>query len=268
MSSWTEGNIATNGTTLHYYRTGQDRPPLVLAHGITDNGLCWTRTARVLESEYDVIMVDARGHGQSDKPASEYSSRVHAADLAGLIEGLGLNKPIVMGHSMGAATATALAASYPNLASRVILEDPPWRADAAVVADRAAGMEEWKNRIAREQQLPQDEIIALGRERNPKWDELEFEPWSLAKQQVSLNVFTYRLDTAASWRESLTNIIVPLLLITGDPEEGAIVTPETAAEAKAANLQVQVSQIQGVGHNIRRDDFDTFIQVIKQFLGN
>ena len=266
MSEWTEGRVESNGVNLHYHRTGGGKPPLVLSHGITDSGLCWTRAVNILQEDFDVVMVDARGHGQSDKPESEYSSRVHAADLAGLIRALELGAPRVMGHSMGAATATALAAEYPELVERVVLEDPPWRANAAVVAGRAAGMEEWKNQLAEQQKLPAEEIAAFGRQRSPKWDESEFGPWSLAKKQVSLNVFTYRLDTAPAWRDALTKISCPLLLVTGDPEEGGIVTPETAAEAAAANTNIELANITGAGHNIRRENFEDFMRAARGFL--
>ena len=60
MATWTEHDILTNGIRLHYYRTGGDKSPLVLCHGFSDNGLCWTPLARELEADYDVIMVDAR----------------------------------------------------------------------------------------------------------------------------------------------------------------------------------------------------------------
>ena len=82
MSKWTSGDVVANGIKIHYNRTGGDKPPVVLAHGFTDNGLCWTRAAQVLEQDYDVIMYDARGHGFSDAPESGYSTEDHAADLA------------------------------------------------------------------------------------------------------------------------------------------------------------------------------------------
>src|SRR4029079_7250210 len=94
---WVSGDAAANGITIHYSRTGGadggGKPPLVLSHGATDNGLCWTRVARDLESDFDVIMPDARGHGLSDAPEQGYSSAEHAADLAGLIRALGLERP-------------------------------------------------------------------------------------------------------------------------------------------------------------------------------
>ena len=66
VSEWHSGFVESNGIRLHYTRTGGDKPPLVLAHGVTDAGLCWTPLAEALAPEYDAIMVDARGHGRSD----------------------------------------------------------------------------------------------------------------------------------------------------------------------------------------------------------
>src|SRR5882672_8468662 len=74
MPEWFSGDIVANGLRIHYSRTGGDKPALVLSHGATDSGLCWTRVARALEADYDVILPDARGHGLSDAPPSGYSS--------------------------------------------------------------------------------------------------------------------------------------------------------------------------------------------------
>src|SRR6266700_1888242 len=93
MAPWQSAELEANGLRLHYTRTGGDRPPLVLAHGFSDDGLCWTPVARALEGDYDVIMVDARGLGQS----------------------------------MGAATALAMAGAHPDVPGAILLEDPPAR---------------------------------------------------------------------------------------------------------------------------------------------
>jgi N-formylmaleamate deformylase len=144
MTTWCEGDVVANGINVHYYRTGGDRPALVLAHGITDNGPCWTRLARALKNEYDLIMVDARGHGRSDAPASGYTNADHAADVAGMIQALNLDKPALVGHSMGAAISATLAAQYPGLTRGLVLEDPPWRSHQEVTtpADRLAWAEQ------------------------------------------------------------------------------------------------------------------------------
>ena len=90
---WTQHDLLVNGVRLHYYRTGHgDKPALVLVHGFSDNGLCWTPVARDLEADYDVIMPDMRGHGLSERV--QLSDKVDmAADVAGLIRALGLTRP-------------------------------------------------------------------------------------------------------------------------------------------------------------------------------
>ena len=125
MADWQSGYVEANGLRLHYTRTGGAKPPVVLAHGVTDDGQCWTPVAGVLAAGYDVVMVDARGHGRSDAPEHDYGPVEQAGDLARVIAGLGLQRPAVLGHSMGAATALVLAGEYPDVPGAILLEDPP-----------------------------------------------------------------------------------------------------------------------------------------------
>jgi pimeloyl-ACP methyl ester carboxylesterase len=60
MSTWQSGELTANGLRIHFTRTGGDKPPMVLSHGVTDYGLCWTPIAQALESDYEIVMVDAR----------------------------------------------------------------------------------------------------------------------------------------------------------------------------------------------------------------
>ena len=128
MTDWYKGDVIANGIRLHCYRTGgrggNGKPPLVLVAGVTDMGIGWSRVARALEGDYDVIMYDKRGHGYSAKPETGYTFPQHAADLVDLVEVLGLDHPILLGHSAGAAAAMIAAADRPDLISALILEDP------------------------------------------------------------------------------------------------------------------------------------------------
>ncbi len=59
MNTWSSQSILTNGIRVHYHRTGgRDKPVLLMTHGFTDNGLCWSRTAHELEDDYDILMLD------------------------------------------------------------------------------------------------------------------------------------------------------------------------------------------------------------------
>lgn len=273
MTHWKEDDVLVHGTRIHFYRTGGnpggDKPPLVLSHGITDNGLCWKRTAQALEDQYEIIMVDARGHGQSDKPAEGYSASDHADDLAGLLESLRLDKPRLMGHSMGAGIIATLAARYPDVPSRIVLEDPPWRPDSSGTAEnRAQAAADWRASLLERQQKTVEEIIEEGKEVNPKWDDSEFQHWAEAKKQVTPDVLKYIPSTVVSWTDLVGQIQCPTLLVTADPAQGAIVSPETAAKVQKLNERVQVAQIADAGHNIRRDQFEAFLPIITRFLSN
>ncbi|MDR3614373.1 MAG: alpha/beta fold hydrolase [Candidatus Obscuribacterales bacterium] len=70
MTSWTTAVCKSNGIDIHYLRTGGAKPPLVLLHGLTGSGACWSPLAHALEAQWDVVMPDARGHGNSSTPLS------------------------------------------------------------------------------------------------------------------------------------------------------------------------------------------------------
>jgi N-formylmaleamate deformylase len=275
MTNWFEGYVQANGIRIHYHRTGNgEKPAVVLLHGFSDNGLCWTRIARVLETDYDVVMPDARNHGLSS--AAQTSQALMAADVAVLIQELGLQAPRLIGHSMGAATATRVAADYPTLVHSVILEDPPIR-DAQPEPPREQTKEGEEGRrnpwqwIIDLKSKTRDEMIATARKQGPTttWSEEELGPWADSKVQLNLealNAFGRSSGPVPTPYEMLERITCPILLITADPERGAIVTPEAAQKAASVWHDGRVVHIAGAGHNIRREQYDKFIEVVTAFL--
>lgn len=273
MPDLSSADIITNGIRIHYHRTQKSaatrpRPTLVLLHGITDSGLCWPRVVNALASAYDMILPDARGHGESDKPATGYAPQDHAADVAGLIRGLGLERPVLIGHSMGAGVAATVAALHPDLVGAAILEDPPWRpgSDEGTPEEQAARAAEWRQDILNRKAMKEPELIAQRKREQPKWADEEFDGWILAKQQVSPEVTQYITAPRVPWREIAARIACPALLITADAAEGAIVTPEVAAEAARLLPKGRVVHIAGAGHNIRRDQFEAYMTAVREFL--
>jgi pimeloyl-ACP methyl ester carboxylesterase len=269
MARWSEGNVTANGINIHYHRTGdrgdEHKPAMLLLHGITDNGLCWTRVALDLEDRYDIVMTDARGHGCSDGVATGFSVPILAGDAAGVIRALGLQKPVVFGHSMGAITAAALAADYPELAGALLLEDPPLRDQVA--PPPAELMQKLREEFRSFRHMSPAERTARGAAQNPGWHPLEIEPWAEAKTQVAPGL----LDQMGSfdkypWREAFKQIRCPGLLITGDPARMAIVTPEIAREATSLWKNGAVVQIEGAGHCIHRDRYEETMAAIDAFL--
>jgi pimeloyl-ACP methyl ester carboxylesterase len=268
MGEWQSGYVVANGLRIHYTRTGGDKPSLVLSHGATDNGLCWTRLARALESDYDVIMPDARGHGLSDEPTDGYASEARATDLAEFIRALGLDRPAVGGHSMGAQTTFCLLSMYPGLARCAILEDPVFRprGEQPSEADRQARAAQTRRSIEENRSLGREGVIANGKVQHPTWSDEEFGPWADAKLSVKPSFAQVRGPERLFWWEELPKQRTPTLLVTADPDKGAIVPPEVAEEAASLNPNLKVVWITGAGHNIRREQFDAFLQAVRAFL--
>ena len=116
--------------TLHYVKWGTEGTPIVCAHGLTANAYCFQAFADNLAADHQVFAYDLRGRGDSDKPQQGYTVPLHAVDLAGLIDKLGLERPVLIGHSLGALIALYFAAHYPDKLSKLVLIDAgtplPW----------------------------------------------------------------------------------------------------------------------------------------------
>ncbi len=271
ITHWTEQDITVEGARFHYFRTGDgSKPALVLAHGFSDNGLCWLPVARDLQAEYDVILPDARGHGKSQRvqPGELVDN---ARDLAGFVRALGLDRPVVGGHSMGGSTASALAAGWPELVRALILEDPGWRdfPPRPEPKPEDEGKEPQPNPwFAWLQKLPEatvEQVMAKGRADNPTWDEVEMRPWAESKKQLDLNILQVERPREP-WREVVKAIACPTLLLTADAQKGAIIAPEQICEIQELNRNIQVVNIPGAGHNIRRENYAAYMQAVREFL--
>jgi pimeloyl-ACP methyl ester carboxylesterase len=98
-------------------------PVVVCVHGLTANHTCWASVADVLSPARRLIAYDLRGRGESDKPEHGYSLMHHTEDLLGLLDHFGLEKAVLIGHSLGAHIAVRFAATYPERVDRLVLVD-------------------------------------------------------------------------------------------------------------------------------------------------
>lgn len=275
MPTWSDGTITTNGLKIHYYRTGGNKPAVVINHGAGDDGLCWTRVVMELENDYDVILPDARGHGKSESGKGNYSTPQRVADLAGLIQALKLDHPVVGGHSMGAETSIHLAASYPGLARAIFLEDPPIFLPGETFGGgaQAIKMEDVGKMMARFMRtfklLPRFVGLRLARKNSPTYPDSEILPWIDSKKRISFDFLNsmaaMQLHSGNSF-EAFAKITIPILLFIGDKEKMSIVSQETAQKIAANNPRVQVVHLSGASHDIRRTRFDGYMPALKSFL--
>jgi len=122
---WSDGYVYANGARLHYYHAAPapGKPVIVMIHGVTDNGLCWTTLTWKLQKDYDIYMVDTRSHGLSDPITTADDADTLIKDVVEFVKVKGIEKPILMGHSMGGATVIRVGAEYPDLARAIVVLD-------------------------------------------------------------------------------------------------------------------------------------------------
>ena len=267
---WVQTTIDVNGIQVFYTRTGGQKPPFIMNHGATDNGLCWVPVAEQLQDRFDVILPDARGHGRSSSGDGEYGVAQRAEDLIALIKALRLEKPIIMGHSMGAQTALFTGSMYPENIRAVILEDP-----LLVTEDEAvfSGMQNadvgkmMAENARKSKRLPRFLLRSFAR-KNFNWPSNELRHWANAKKQLS-DDFIDALEVMGAepdpW-DALAGIIAPVLLITGAKDKQAIVSEQGAEQARQLHSRLEVVRL-NTGHNIRREDFDGYMAAVNEFLG-
>jgi pimeloyl-ACP methyl ester carboxylesterase len=118
--------VATvNGTRLFYEMSGAGEVPLVLVHGSWGSHHNWDRVASGLAESFRVLTYDRRGHSESERPPAQGSIRDDVADLAALIEDLGLGPAWVAGNSFGASITLRLAGERSDLVRGIIAHEPP-----------------------------------------------------------------------------------------------------------------------------------------------
>lgn len=258
---------------FHYLSWGAEQtelPCMLLLHGITSSAQSWVRVGPALADRYRVYALDQRGHGESIKPAAgAYNLRHSADDALAFLEEMGLERPVLIGHSWGGATAIVLASGAGSQQpvpafSRVILEDPAYTFGRGDPEKRATN---YTKDIGRPPDVLREEIAAS----SPGWTEADIEGKIVALQQVTreavISVFA-EAEQAGDLLPLLANITTPTLLMRADAALGT--TLDDAAWKRAKQYLPGYSQaieILGASHNIHRSTFPTFMQAVNNFLG-
>lgn len=260
MTSWTRGVCQTNGITIGYLRTGGARPPVVLLHGLTASGACWTPLARSLESEFDVIMPDARGHSGSSAPRGGYRYDDHASDVAGLIRALALVRPVLLGHSMGGMTAALVASRGRGTLRGLVLVDPSFLGPERQREVHGSGVADEHRRILG---LPRPDLVAELRARHPRRSLEIIELVADARQRTRPEAFDVLAPPGPDHRDAVSAIDVPSLLVIGDR---TVVTLDMATELHRLNPRVRLERIPDAGHGLPFDQPDQLATVVGSFL--
>ena len=265
-------SIEVNGVRLAYEIHGSSEIPLVMVHGSWLTRRTWDPIVPRLAESFRVITYDRRGHGESEQPEGQGSVREDVADLAGLIEQLGLAPAWVAGQSFGGSITLRLAGERPDLLRGIAAHEPPLFAliaDDPAVAPMLEGfgqlMAAVGERIASGDHAGAAEQFfeeALGQGMWARFPSVD--------RKMAIEVAPTFLDEVndpgqiAFDLEWIRGFPHPALLTQGDQTPPLF--PPVITKLTEALPSAEVSTITGVGHVPHVEDPEAFVKAITAFV--
>lgn len=268
--------VSVNGLDLHYIDWGGAAAvPAVSLHGFALNAHSWDEVAPALSDLLHWYALDQRGHGLSARALelADYSRDRMAGDVAAFIDSMGLDRPVVVGHSMGGMNAMTFAAARPESLRALVLVDvgPEVSVDgAAQVRQFVAGpyemdsLDEWvehthKYYPFRSKERIRARLAVSLRETADGKQAKQFD--ERFRQAGFRGVAESRTDI---W-ESARGIAVPTLLLHGG--KSPVLKREQAEQFADAVDQVRLVTIPDAGHSVAGDQPEAFARAVRDFLG-
>jgi esterase len=269
--------LSLRGLQLHHVEWGPPSAlPLVLLHGITGHARTWDTLATALATDWRVLALDQRGHGDSaPAPDGDYGVGAMADDLGAFADALGLRTFTLLGLSMGGRVAMGFAGAHPQRVERLVIVDiapdihPPGmtRIRAMIAnAPEAIESEEW----AVETAMAANPRADVGELRHRIKHALRREPdgtltWKYARDVREMMRRGGRREPLDLW-ERLTHITCPTLLVRG--AESDVLSPELAQRMLAALPDGRLVEVPGAGHTVPGDRPAEFVEVVRRFLSS
>ncbi|ERG88178.1 MAG: putative hydrolase or acyltransferases (alpha/beta hydrolase superfamily) [halophilic archaeon J07HX5] len=256
---WEVGTVQSNDVDLRYYRAGKGQP-IVLAHGFYESAQCRKPIIQNLAEEYEIIAYDARGHGYSDAPKQGYDIEQRVSDLHNISTGLGLEDPILFGHSMGAVTVAWSAAHHPELPKGVVLEDPVGLVQSETPSispeERVAAVEQKLSKIDEQtvEQLAAD---------HTEYEESVSRRIAHANKRCSKEVAEIAREQSPPVTNALSKIDYPVLIINSDDNPESKAKQLNAVEEFKHTRLVHIPE---AGHAVFRGEFEAAYSELSTFL--
>jgi N-formylmaleamate deformylase len=253
--------VNAGGLRLHALDFGGDGTPVLVLPGITSPAITWQFVAPEL-SGVRPVLADMRGRGLSGAPADDsYALDDYAGDAAALIAGLGLERPVVLGHSLGARVAAVLAVRHPGVAGPLILVDPPLTGPSR--DPYPTSLESFLTQLHEARAGTTADAVAR---HFPGWPRREHElraRW-LATCEEPAVAETYlgfdREDFHGPWRE----LPQPAILVRGG--RSPVVSEAGAAELAQLRPDIPIVSVPDAAHMVPWDNLPGFLEAIDPFL--
>jgi len=248
--------VNVNGVQIAYVRRGSGKP-LVLVHGYPLDRTIWDEVVPLLENDFELILPDLRGFGQSEVVERQYKISDMAADIAGLLDQLGIEKTAIAGHSMGGYVALAFARAYPERVLGLGLVASQAPADSP---ERKQGRYEAAAEILKNGVTPVAESMPA--KLTPDERVQAYVRGLIAAQRSeglagALKAMAERDDSISI----LSSFQFPVVLLHGQADE--LIPVQRAQEIKAAIPQATLTELPGVGHMPMMEDPQATVSTLK-----
>ena len=249
---------------LQCYRESGRGLAIVLLHGISSCAASWEPLSEHLPG-YRLLAWDAPGYGDSQPLVSEYPVAAdYARRLAEWLEALGVERCVMVGHSLGAIIASAFVAAYPERVTGVILADP-----AQGYRDAADDKREAVYR-ARWTQLAEQGHAAYAVSRAPRLLRDDAREDDISRVRDGMRRLNIAGFTQASWmlandalvRYATDSVRMPLMVLCGDEDR---ITPPAGAQALATRLGAAYRGLPQAGHASYIDAPEAFARAVEKF---
>lgn len=240
--------IDTGGVRLHALVYGAGPVDVLIIPGITSPAPTWDFVARWLQDLARVVVLDVRGRGLSDAPQSGYQTADYVADLDAVISGLDLDRPVLLGHSMGARIAAAYGAARPGSARALLLLDPPMSGPGRPYPTPWASFERQLD-----EGMAGTDVDAV-RVYYPRWPERELElrvEWLATCLPAAIRE-TYDAFEVERFEDWWGALVDQATLVYGG--ESPVVEPHDVARLRELARQATVVCVEGAGHMIPWDE--------------
>jgi N-formylmaleamate deformylase len=252
--------VDAGGVRLHVLDYGGDGAPLLVLPGITMVALGMDFVVRRLAG-VRALVLDVRGRGLSDRPEAGYSLADYAADVAAVVRELGLERPLVLGHSLGARIAAAFGATTPELAGPMVLVDPPLSGPGR--GPYPTSLEAFLGQLHAAQAGTTADEVARDWPRWPRREQELRARWLPTISEAAV-VGTHRgfedEDFFAYWPQ----LPAPVALIHG--ADSPVVTTAGAREAAESNPAAELVEVPDAGHMVPWDNLDGFLTAVQPIL--
>jgi pimeloyl-ACP methyl ester carboxylesterase len=246
--------VLPDGVRLNYAQGGStDGPAVLMLHGTSDSSFSFSRVMPLMPADVRVIALDLRGHGNSDRPESDYSMSTFAIDVLSLMDRLGIRDATLVGHSMGTFIARRAAELAPERISRLVLIGSALTARNWVIADLLTATEAMTDPV-------DDSFIRefqAGTIRRPVPPEF-FE--RVVGESRKLPARVWRASVAGMWAFSPQRpISCPATILGGDRD--AVFSVDEQVELFLATKRSTLHIEPGVGHTLHWEAPERFVEL-------